>query len=250
MIGTELVAKSPPDGHTLLLIALGHAVNPSLYPKMPFDSLNDFAFVTLAVSLPNVLVVHPSIPAKSVKDLIAQARRSPSKINYGSGGSGTSTHLAGELFRSMAGVNIVRIPYKGSALAMLDLLGGQIDAMFDVIVTALPHVALGKLRALAVTGSQRSGVAPTLPTIAEAGVPGYEVSGWQGIVAPAGTPQDIVAKLNSAIRQALQSAEVKQTLISNGADIIGSSPEQFAAYVRSEMVKWSKLVADAGIRPE
>lgn len=249
IIGTEAVARSAPDGYTLLLIALGHAVNPSLYPKLPFDSLNDFIFVIHAVSVPNILVVHPSFPARSVKELIAEARRSPGKINYGSGGNGTSNHLAGELFKSMAGVDIVRITYKSSPFAMVDLLAGQIDVMFDIIVTALPHVALGKLRALAVTGSRRSTVAPSVPTVAEAGVPGYEVNGWQGIVAPAGTPRDIVETLNSAIRHALQSADAKQALISNGADVVGGSPEEFTAYVRSEMAKWSKLVAQAGIRP-
>lgn len=250
IIGTEMVAKALPDGYTFLLVALSHAVNPSLYSKLPYDSLKDFGFVTMAVSVPNILVVHPALPIKSVADLIAEARRNPGKINYGSGGNGTSTHLAGELFRNMAKVDIVRISYKGSAFAKVDLLAGQIQVMFDVIVASMPQVNEGKLRALAVTGFKRSVVAPELPTIAEAGVPGYDVSGWLGVAVPAHTPHGVIAKLNDAMRQALQSAEAKQTLTANGADIIADTPEHFTSYMKTEMAKWSKVVAEAGIRPE
>jgi tripartite-type tricarboxylate transporter receptor subunit TctC len=250
IIGTEMVANAAPDGYTFLLAALSHAVNPSLYKKLPYDSFKDFSFVTLAVAVPNILVVHPSLPIRSVADLIAEAKRNPGKINYGSGGNGTSTHLAGELFRNLAKVDIVRVSYKGSAFAKVDLLAGQIQVMFDVIVASMPQVNEGKLRALAVTGFQRSVVAPNLPTIAEAGVPGYDLSGWLGVAAPARTSKDIVARLNVALRQALQSPEAKQTLTANGADIIADSPEHFTTYMRSEMAKWAKVVSEAGIKPE
>ena len=248
-LGADAVAKAPPDGYTLVMGTVGtHAINMSLYAKMPYDTVNDFAPVSLVASVPNVLVVHPSLPAKSVRDLIDLARSKPGTINFASSGNGTSIHLSGELFKTMAGVQMTHIPYKGSAPAMADMLGGQVSLMFDNMPSALPHIKAEKLRALAVTSAKRSPALPELPTIAEAGLPGYEASSWFGILAPAGTPKDIVGRLSQAISTGLHGAEMKERFASQGAEAIGSTPEQFAAHIQAEIAKWARVVKAAGAK--
>jgi len=248
-IGADIVAKSAPDGYTLLMTTSGiMAINPALYSKLPFDTVKDFAPVSMVVSLNNVLVVNPSLPAKSVKDVIALAKAQPGKLTYASSGNGTSIHLSGELFKSMTGVDMLHIPYKGSSPAVTDLLAGQVNMMFDNIPSSLPHIKAGKLRALAVTGSKRSQLLPDLPTIAEAGVPGYDSYVWFGVVAPAGTPPAIISRLNAALTKAATTASFHDRLSSQGYDVLSSTPEQMAANIRSEISKWSKIVKDAGAR--
>ncbi len=246
-IGSEAVAKSPGDGYTLLMGTVGtHGINPSLYKKMPYDAVKDFAPVTLVALVPNILVVHPSVPAKSVAELIALAKKQPGKLTYASSGNGTSIHLSGALFESLAGVQMVHVPYKGSAPAVTDLLGGQVNMMFDNMPSALPHVKAGKLRALGVTSAKRSPAVPDVPTIAEAGVKGYEASSWFGVLAPATTPKDIVAKLNAEIAKSLGTPEMKEKLSSQGAEPVGNTPEQFGAFIRAEIDKWAKVVKASG----
>ncbi len=246
-IGSEAVAKSPGDGYTLLMGTVGtHGINPSLYKKMPYDAVKDFAPVTLVALVPNILVVHPSVPAKSVAELIALAKKQPGKLTYASSGNGTSIHLSGALFESLTGVQMVHVPYKGSAPAVTDLLGGQVNMMFDNMPSALPHVKAGKLRPLGVTSAKRSPAVPDVPTIAEAGVKGYEASSWFGVLAPAGTPKDIVAKLNAEIAKSLGTPEMKEKLSSQGAEPVGNTPEQFGAFIRAEIDKWAKVVKASG----
>lgn len=248
-IGAELVAKSAPDGYTLFLATIGTmAINPSLYSKMPFDTLRDFAAISQLTSMPQLLVVHPSVPVKSVKELIAYAKSRPGQLTFASGGTGTAIHLAGELFKTMAGVDMVHVAYKGSSPAMTDLIGGQVSLMFDQILTALPHVQSGRLRGLAVTTEKRSPAAPQIPTIAEAGLPGYAVTTWHGLLAPAGTPRDIVNRLSSEAAKALQNPDVRNKFASQGVDPISSTPEQFAAMMKSELEKWRKVIAASGTK--
>ena len=248
-IGADAVAKSAPDGYTLLMTTSGiMAINPALYSKLPFDTVKDFAPVSEMVYLNNVLVVNTSVPAKSVKELIALAKAQPGKLTYASSGNGTSIHLSGELFKSMTGVDMLHIPYKGSSPAVTDLLGGQVNMMFDNIPSSLPHIKAGKLRALAVTGSKRSQLLPELPTIAEAGVPGYDSYVWFGIVAPAGTPPEIIAKLNAALMKIAAMPAFRERLTSQGYDVLGTSPEQMAASIRGEIAKWGKIVKASGAR--
>ncbi len=248
-IGADMVAKSAPDGYTLLMTTSGIlAINPALYSKIPFDSLKDFAPVSMVVSLNNVLVVNPAFPARSVKDVIAQAKAQPGKLTYASSGNGTSIHLSGELFKSMTGVDMLHIPYKGSAPAVTDLLGGQVNMMFDNIPSSLPHIRAGKLRALGVTGPKRSPLLPDVPTIAEAGVPGYESYVWFGIVAPTGTPPDIIAKLNAALAKAAVTPSFHDRLTEQGYDVLSSTPEQMASSIRNEIAKWGKIVKASGAR--
>jgi tripartite-type tricarboxylate transporter receptor subunit TctC len=250
-IGTDIVAKSAPDGYTLLMGSAGPlAINASLFASMPFDPVRDFAPVTLAASTPNVLVVHPSLHASTVKELIALARAHPGEINFASSGHGTPAHLAGELFNSMAGVKMVHVPYKGAAPALADLLGGQVQLMFSTMPPALPHVKDGKLRALAVTSAKRSRAAPGLPTVDEAALPGFEANTWHGVVVPAGTPPDIVGRLNSDIVAILHQPDVVERLSAQGAEPVGSTPEEFAAYIRSETVKWAKVVRESGAKAD
>lgn len=246
-IGSDLVAKSVPDGYTLLLGTVGtHAINASLYKKMPYDTVKDFAPISLVASVPNILAVHPSVPAKSVKELIALAKAKPGVLAFASSGNGSSIHLSGELFKSMTDVDMVHVPYKGSGPALTDLVGGQVQLMFDNMPSSFPHVKAGRLRALAVTSPKRSPAAPDVPTIAEAGVPGYESVAWFGILAPAGTPPEIVKKLNTEIAKTLKSPEVMTRLASQGAEPVSNTPEQFAAYIKSEMTKWAKVVKTSG----
>jgi len=248
-IGADIVAKSPADGYTLLMTTSGiMAINPALYSKIPFDTLKDFTPISMVVSLNNVLVVNPSVPAQSVKDIIALAKAQPGKLTYASSGNGTSIHLSGELFKSMTGVDMLHIPYKGSAPAVTDLLGGQVNMMFDNIPSSLPHIKAGKLRALAVTGSKRSQLLPDVPTIAEAGVPGYDSYVWFGVVAPAGTPPEIVAKLNAALTKTAATATFHDRLTAQGYDVLSSTPEQMGASIRGEIAKWGKIVKASGAK--
>ena len=248
-LGADLVAKSPGDGYTLLMGTVGtHGINVALYSKMPYDAVKDFAPVTLVALVPNILVVHPSVPVKTVRELIELAKKEPGKLNYASSGNGTSIHLSGELFKAMAGVSMLHVPYKGSSPAIADLLGGQVNLMFDNMPSSLPHVKAGKLRALAVTSSKRSPALPELPTIAEAGLPGYEASSWFGILAPAATPRDVVGKLHDAIVKGLATPETSERLASQGAEKVGNTPEQFAAFIREEIEKWGKVVKAAGAK--
>ena len=250
-IGTDIVAKSAPDGYTMLMGSAGPlAINASLFGKMPFDPIKDLAPVTLAASTPNVLVVHPSLRAATVKELIALAKARPGEINFASSGHGTPAHLAGELFDSMAGVKMVHVPYKGAAPALADLLGGQVQLMFSTMPPALPHVKDGKLRALAVTSAKRSPAAPDLPTLDEIALPGFEANTWHGVVVPAGTPATIVARLNREIVAILHLPDVVERFSSQGAEALGSTPEEFAAYIRSETLKWAKVVRDSGAKAE
>jgi len=247
-IATEIAAKAPPDGYTLIEPAFAHAVNPILYPKLPFDAVKDFAPILLFASIANLLVVHPSIPANSVKELIAFAKPRPNQLTYGSSGSGTASHFAGELMNMMGGIKVTHIPYKGLAPAHAEIIGGQLSLMFDGIVTGLPAVKAGRLRALAVTTLKRWQGAPAIPTMSEAGLTGFEVNSWYGLLAPAGTPREIVLRLNSEVARALREPDARERLYSIGAEPMSNTPEEFAAYINSEMAKWAKVVKAAGIR--
>lgn len=246
-IGGALAAKAPADGYTLFMGTVGtHAINASLYKKMPFDPIKDFAPLTRVANVPNLLVANPAQPYKSVAELIAYAKAHPGKVNFGSSGNGSSIHLSGELFNAMAKVDMVHVPYKGSAPAVTDLLGNQIGIMFDNMPSAIQHVRSGKLRALAVTTAKRSPELPNVPTIAEAGVPGYEATSWFGLFAPATTPAAVVSKLNTAIVKVLANPEVKKKINEQGAEVHSETPEQFAAFIQKESVKWGKVVRDSG----
>jgi tripartite-type tricarboxylate transporter receptor subunit TctC len=248
-IGTEMVAKAPPDGYTLLTDPGSTlTINPHAYSKLGFDPVKDFAPITILAEVPNILEVHPALPVKNVKELIALAKSKPGQINYASTGAGQSTHLSMELFKSMAHIDINHIPYKGSAPALVDLIGGQVTVMFDNMPTSLPHVKAGKLRALAVSTARRSFALPELPTVAESGLPGFEVSVWFAVLAPAATPRDIVQKLNAVLVKALQSPDVKQRLAEQGAEPVGNTPEQFAATIQRDLAKWAKVVKDANVK--
>jgi tripartite-type tricarboxylate transporter receptor subunit TctC len=248
-IGTELVAKAAPDGYTLEMGTVGtHAINASLYAKMPFDHVKDFAPVILVAGVPNVLVVNPSVRVNSVQELIAYAKANPGKLNFASSGPGTSIHLSGELFKVMAGVQMTHVPYKGSAPALQDLLGGQVQLMFDNLPPSLPQIKAGKLRALAVTSATRAPALPDVPTIAESGLPGFEASSWFGILAPAGTPPAIIAKMNMEVAKWLASPEGKEKLVAIGANGAGGSPEDFARHIQAETAKWAKVVKESGAK--
>ena len=247
--GADLVAKAAADGYTLVMGTVGtHAINMSLYAKMPYDAVKDFEPVVLVAGVPNLLVVHPSVNAKSVRELTALAKSQPGKLNVASSGNGTSIHLAAELYKQMAGVDILHVPYKGSSPAVADLLGGQVQMMFDNMPSSLPHAKAGKLRALAVTSMTRSAALPDVPTLDEEGLKGFDATSWFGLLAPAGTPRDIVAKLNSASVKALASAEMRERLAAQGADPVGNTPDQFAAFIKAEIDKWAKIVKASGAR--
>jgi tripartite-type tricarboxylate transporter receptor subunit TctC len=249
-IGTDLVAKAPADGYTLLMATFSHAVNATFYRKLPFDTLKDFTAVTLVASAPNVLEVNPSVPAQTVAELVALAKSQPGKLNFASAGNGSSSHLAGELFKTLAEVQIVHVPYKGAAPAMTDLLGGRVEMSFDPLPSSLANIKGGKLRPLAVTTTTRSPVLPDVPTMAEAGVPGYELNGWSGLLVHANTPKDIVGTLNREIVAIIQAPEVKERFARLGFDIVGNTPEQFQAFIEAEVVKWGKVVRDAKIHAD
>jgi tripartite-type tricarboxylate transporter receptor subunit TctC len=246
-IGAQMVARAAPDGYTLLMGTVGtHAINQSLYKKLAFDPIKDFAPVSRVALVPNLLVANPSQPYKTVKELIAYAKANPGKVSFASSGSGTSIHLSGEMFQQMAKVDMQHIPYKGSAPALTDLLGGQTAIMFDNMPSVIGHVRAGKLRPIAVTTPQRSPALPDVPTIAESGVPGYSATSWFGILVPAGTPGPVVARLNASILKALADPEVKKKLAEQGAEPHGEKPEQFAEFIRSETAKWGQTVKVSG----
>ena len=249
VIGTDIVAKAPADGHTLLMVSTSHAANPSLMPKLPFDTLRDFVSVGQAVSSPNVLVVHPSVPARHTRELIDIAKARPGQITFASGGSGAATHLAGELLKIMGGVEMTHIPYKGAGPATIDLISGQVTWMFGTILPTIPHVRAGKLRALAVSGKRRAEVLPEVPTVAEH-VPGFEASSWYGVFAPAGTPAEVIIKLNQEMARALTPSEVRQRLAAEGTEVVAGNPEDFMQLFRAEAAKWARVIKQAGIRLE
>jgi tripartite-type tricarboxylate transporter receptor subunit TctC len=249
-IGTDFVAKAAPDGYTLLSAGPGSLIINPLLGSVPYDTARDFAPVSLMASAPNVLVVHPSLPAKSVKELIELARARPRHLNYASGGPGSTPHLSGALFAVMAGIDIVHVPYKGTGPASADLLGGQVQMAFFGIPPLLPHIRSGKLRALAVTGKRRSPELPEVPTVHEAALPGYEVSPWYGLLAPAGTSRAIITRLNAEVARVVRSAEMREKLASQGAEPAGGTPEDYAAVIRADTATWARVIKDAGIRGE
>ena len=248
VIGSELVAKAAPDGYTLLMGTVGtHAINPSLYAKMPYDHVKEFAPVILVAGVPNVLVVNPDLPIKSVPELIAYAKANPGKLNFASSGSGTSIHLSGELFKAMTGVQMTHVPYKGSAPALTDLIGGQVQLMFDNLPSSLAFIKAGKLRALAVTSASRAPALPDVPTVADT-VPGFEASSWFGVLAPAGTPPEIIARINGEVTKWLATPEAKEKLTAQGANVAGGTPQDFAKHIQAETAKWAKVVKESGAK--
>ena len=250
-IGAELVAKSAPDGYTLVMGNIGsHAVNVSLFKNIPFDPIKDFVPIAHVLDAEGLLVVNPSVNANSVREILEMARAQPGKLSYASGGLGTTSHLAGELFKSTAKVDIVHVPYKGNSPAITDLLGGQTQMSFATMPTVLPHVKAGKLRAIASIGLARTVALPDVPTVAESGLPGFEVSNWIGLFAPVGTPPEIVAKLNAEVQKIMRSPDVQKRLEAEGARFIPTTPEQFAAFQKDELVKWAKIIKDANIKAE
>jgi tripartite-type tricarboxylate transporter receptor subunit TctC len=249
-IGTEIVAKAAPDGYTILVASSSHTINPSVYKKIGYDPARDFAPVTLIASGPGLLVVHPSVPAKNVKELIALAKSKPGQLIYASAGNGTPPHLAAELFKSMAGVDLVHIPYKGNVPAFVDLLTGAVSLSFPTITSGLPQVRSGKLRALGVTSKQRSTVVPDVPTIAESGLPGYEATTWYGMLAPAKTRMPVITKLHDQMVEVLKLPDIREKLLAQGLEPVGNRPDEFGAIISTELVKWSKVVAAAGVKAE
>ncbi len=248
-IGADLAARSKPDGYTLLMGTVStHAINPHLYPDMPYDAEKSFVPIVLVATLPNLLVVHPSVPAKDVGELIALAKAKPGELAFASGGNGTTHHLAGELFKKLAGVDMIHIPYKGNAPAVTDLVGGQVQVMFDNIPVSLQQVRAGKLRALAVTGLKRSPVLPDVPTIAESAIPGYNITSWFGLYAPAGTPPRIVERLNKDANRALADKSFRRRLMDQGIEPAGGTSAHFAAFMQAESMKWGKIVKESGAR--
>jgi tripartite-type tricarboxylate transporter receptor subunit TctC len=251
VIGTDLIAKAAPDGYTIGMANFGPlAVSPSLVKTLPYDPLKDVVPVVLIERGPLVLMVNPSTPVKSVKELIALAKEKPGTLTFASSGNGSSHHLSGEMFKSMTGIDIQHVPYKGGAPAASDLMGGHVSMMFELMYSALPAIKGGKLRALAVTSSERLSVLPEVPTLAEAGVTGFEANNWQGVIVPAGTPKDIVAKLNATINTVLAMPEIREKLLNQGNQVGGGTPEEFAAMIRAETVKWGKVVREAGVRAD
>ena len=248
--GTETVAKAVPDGYTLLAVAASFTINPALHANLPFDPIRDFTPITRLAALPHILVVHPTLSVKSVKELIALAKAKPGELNYASSGVATSTHLAAELFRHMTGTNMVQVPYKGGAPGMVGLVAGEVHLYFATISTALPHVKSGKIRALAVTSVKRSVVAPEYPTIAEAGVAGYEHASWVGMLAPAKTPAPVVAMLQDHAMKTVHRDDVKAHLLRDGLEPVGDTPQEFARVVKTEVAKWLSVVKAAGIKPQ
>jgi tripartite-type tricarboxylate transporter receptor subunit TctC len=249
VVGSEVAANAPHDGYTLLIISIAHAVNPWLY-KLPYDPIKAFTPVAILASGPNVLVVNPGLPVNSVQELLAMAKEKPGQLQYASAGVGSFQHLGGELFKLMAGVNILHVPFKGGGPAMIDVIGGHTKVMFPSLVQTTPHIRSGKLRALGTGGLTRNPVLPDVPTIAEAGVPGYEAVNWWGIVAPAGTPPEIVAKLHAAITEVQNSEEVKKQFATEGAQPVQMSSAEFAGYIEKEMKKWEQVVKEGNIKAE
>jgi len=250
-LGCELAAKAAPDGYTLLLGNVGPiAVGPALYPKLAYDPVRDFAPVTMIASFPNLLVANPGLPFKTVPELVAYAKSRPGALNFASAGAGTSTHLAGELFKSVAGIDVVHVPYKGGAAAMTDIIAGQVAYYFGTMPSSMPLAKAGKLRALAVTSLTRSPAAPEVPTIAESGYPKFETAAWYGLMFPAGTPREIIAKMNSAMLVVLALPDIRERLVHEGSEPLGSTPTQFGAYIKAEIAKWTKVARDANVKLE
>ncbi len=248
-IGTELVAKAAPDGYTLL-VSPGSTLtsNPAVYSKVPFDTVRDFAPVTIIAGVPNALVAHPSLPVANVKQLIALAKSRPGQLAYASTGAGQSTHLSAELLKTSAGINLIHVPYKGSAPALTDIVAGQVSVMFDNLPSVLPFIKSGRLKPLAVSSAARSRALPEIPTVAESGVPGFDVTVWFAVLAPAATPRDIVNRLNAEIVKAINTSDMRQRLAQQGADPIGNTPEEFSAVIKRDLAKWAKVVKDANIK--
>jgi tripartite-type tricarboxylate transporter receptor subunit TctC len=249
-IGVDITAKSAPDGYTITMISSSHAVNVGLYSKLPYDLMRDLAPITQATSQPYVLVINPSVPARSVKELVAVAMAKPGTLNYGSSGTGGISHLAGALLGSLTGTSLVHVPYKGGNPAMIDVISGQIQMLFGTLLLNGPHIKAGRLRVLAVTTRQRWPGTPELPTMQEAGVPGFVITQWYGMLAPAKTPQPIVGKLNKEIARLLHEPDVKEKLAADGAEAVGNTPAEFGAHIRSEVAKYSKLVKQIGLKAE
>jgi tripartite-type tricarboxylate transporter receptor subunit TctC len=247
-IGAELAAKSAPDGYTLLLVTITNAIGASVYTKLNYDLVRDFAPITRLATTPHILVVHPSVPVKSVKEFIAFARARPGELAYSSSGSGSTAHLAGELFNSLTGVKTVHVPYKGGGPSMIALVGGEVSVCFATMPSAINYVKSGRLRGIAVTTAQRSPSTPQLPTIAETGIPGYEAGSWYGLSAPAGTPKEVIGRLHAETIKVMGLPDVKERLFNAGFEIVTSTPEQFAAFTRNEIQKWGKIVKAAGLK--
>ena len=250
IVGTEIVAKATPDGYSYALVTTSHGINPSLYAKLPYDSVKDFTPISQIATLQQILVVSPALGVSNLKELIAMAKAQPGKLNFASSGSGQSLHLSGELLKSMAGINIVHIPYKGSAPARTDLLAGQVQMMFESAIGVLPFVRSGKLRAIAVSGAQRSESAPDIPTMSEAGLPGFDASAWVGVMGPSKMTRAVTNKLSTEFAKAVRLPDVKQQFANNGAEPVGSNPGEFGKYVNGQMVKWAKVVKESGAKLE
>lgn len=250
IVGTEIVAKAKADGYTLVVVSGSHTINPSLHKQLPYDSIRDFSPVTNLVSGPALLVVHPSVPARNVRELVALAKAKPGTLSFASSGNGSPPHLAGELFKWMAGVDMIHVPYKGNGPAYADLMGGQVNLMFPNIASSLPYVRTGKLLALAVTSKRRSSVAPDIPTIAESGLPGYDLNSWFGLLAPAGAPPHIVNRLQQEIARIYEQPEVREKILGFGVEPVANTPAEFAAELKAEMAQWASLFKAAKIDAE
>ena len=250
LVGIEAVARAAPDGYTLLLVSGSLTIIPSLFPNVRYDPVKDFTPVTLATRQPYIAVVHPSLPAKNIRELIALARARPGQVTYASAGSGGAGHLGMELLKTMLKVNIVHIPYKGSGPALIDVLGGHVSLMFASAPSAMPHIKTGRRRALAMTGSQQSAAVPGVPTIAESGLPGFETYGWYGVLAPAGTAPPIIARVHGAIIKAMAAPEVMERIVADGSEAVAGTPEQFADYIKRDIPKWAKVIKESGARAD
>jgi tripartite-type tricarboxylate transporter receptor subunit TctC len=250
IVGTESVAKAKPDGYALLVVSSSHAINPAMYPKLPYDTARDFAPVSLLLSGPTLLVAHPSLPAKNSRELIALAKARPGMLTFASAGHGTPPHMAGELFKSMAGIDVTHIPYKGNGPAYTDLMAGQVSLMFPNIATSLPYVKTGRMRALGVGSKQRSAIAPEIPTVDESGLPGYEMSSWFGLLAPAGTPAAVITRLQQEIARIFKQPEVREKLFAQGVEPVGGTPQEFTAFLNNEFTQWAKVIKSSGLKPE
>jgi len=249
-IATEVGAKAAPDGYTLFMPTVANAINPTLFPKLNYDMLKDFAYVTNFAKVPGIVVCHPSVPVKSAKDLVALARANPNALRHGSTGIGSPHHLAAEIFKSMTGVKMVHVPYKGATPALIDVVAGHIEIYFGAMVSTIPHVKSGRLRALGVTSLKRVAAAGDTPTLDEQGLKGFETGSWFGMAAPAGTPRDIIMKLHAASTKAIQAPDIRDRMSAEGAEFVGDTPEQFLAFIKSEIAKWAKAVKASGAKPE